>query len=554
VVGALRRMGERLSAAVIALLQASAETPRMPPCVASEQAFTGSGEDLTPGQADFTSADLPETDTERAELAAAEAIGGELTQEDRTPAADETAVAADTPAPGGDPDLWLYRGRTVGMLRRYMRLSIEVGRMPSLLGREFFRTRITSYKAFTFEDSVIFVHDVERSLERLGEFDKQLIAKIVLQEYSQEEAGRQLGWGLRHTARCYVEALDRVTEVFLRRGLLTRLPCTKPKPEKSCQGGKTGEFPASDSEQAENKRDYAFDASTKCTIPFMVREYQPQPLAKHLTSSFRREFASFGWRKALNDLYYGSGVAVLALLIGIRFGLSVKTDWEEHATALIAIALLPSIVLVGDLLWRCRNALASVYRGRPHTGFREPVNTGIVLIAGWCFIGIVCWYIAYLSVPHFNMWLGLEDSKQRFHLRISTLEPWPRKSASVFFEMLTISNHGAPGTVKRWYVIATLPDGEKLLGAPLITGGAAFTDEHHNTFIYPGATSIFSQATNHEVKTGGSIHGFAEFEFVNVRMEALGQAGTDLAIVYIDSANHKNICHQNVGAVIASEF
>jgi hypothetical protein len=125
--------------------------------------------------------------------------------------------------------------------------------MPSLLGREFFRSRITSYKASTFEDTVIFVHDVERSLEKLGEFEKQLIAKVVLQEYSQEEAGRQLGCGLRHAARCYAEALDRMTEIFLKRELLTRLPRSNSNPEKSCQGGKTDEFLVSDSEQAKNK-------------------------------------------------------------------------------------------------------------------------------------------------------------------------------------------------------------------------------------------------------------------------------------------------------------
>src|SRR5450755_2465766 len=65
---------------------------------------------------------------------------------------------------GRDPDLWLYRERTLGMLRRYQRLSVEVGRLPSLLGREFFRTRVTSYHAGTFEDAVIFVHDVARGL------------------------------------------------------------------------------------------------------------------------------------------------------------------------------------------------------------------------------------------------------------------------------------------------------------------------------------------------------------------------------------------------------
>src|SRR5579864_1098219 len=52
-----------------------------------------------------------------------------------------------------------YRGRTVAMLRRYMRYSIETGRLPSLLGREFFRAKVTSYTVVTFEDRVIFVHD-----------------------------------------------------------------------------------------------------------------------------------------------------------------------------------------------------------------------------------------------------------------------------------------------------------------------------------------------------------------------------------------------------------
>jgi len=50
-----------------------------------------------------------------------------------------------------------YRGRTVAMLRRYMRYSIETGRLPSLLGREFFRAKVTSYTVVTFEDRVIFV-------------------------------------------------------------------------------------------------------------------------------------------------------------------------------------------------------------------------------------------------------------------------------------------------------------------------------------------------------------------------------------------------------------
>src|SRR4051812_24549712 len=33
-------------------------------------------------------------------------------------------------------DMWPYRDRTVALLRKYARASVEVGRLPSLLGRE----------------------------------------------------------------------------------------------------------------------------------------------------------------------------------------------------------------------------------------------------------------------------------------------------------------------------------------------------------------------------------------------------------------------------------
>lgn len=118
---------------------------------------------------------------------------------------------------GANPDLWLYRDRTVALLRRYMRLSVEVGRLPSLLGREFFRTRVLSYRAATFEDTVIFVHDVERMLGRLDPFSQKPIAKIVLQEYTQDEAARLLGCWRRTVGRRFHEALDRLSEMQRKR-------------------------------------------------------------------------------------------------------------------------------------------------------------------------------------------------------------------------------------------------------------------------------------------------------------------------------------------------
>jgi len=146
-----------------------------------------------------------------------------------------------------DSDLWLYRDRTAAMLRRYLRYSIEVGRLPSLLGREFFRTRVTCYQAATFEDAVIFVHDVQKCLAHLDEFENTLIARVVFQDYTQDEAAQLMGYQRRTVVRRFPEILDRLSELFLDGGLLTRLPVEKILPPESCQEGETEENELSDS-------------------------------------------------------------------------------------------------------------------------------------------------------------------------------------------------------------------------------------------------------------------------------------------------------------------
>jgi hypothetical protein len=238
-----------MSGVMIAILHAFAETPGIPPCVAFERASTDTAESLTPEEVDSTatdSLDICLTEIDAPTDATETDAPGEDPAEDAMSVAGQEAILADTPGPSANPDLWLYRDRTVALLRRYLRLSIEVGRMPSLLGREFFRTRVTSYGSSTFEDSVIFVHDVERSLDELSEFEKKLIAKIVLQQFSKEEAGRLLGCGYRTVERLFPEALDRVSEILLRRRIMTGLPRTKRQVPKSCQDGKNGPFLASD--------------------------------------------------------------------------------------------------------------------------------------------------------------------------------------------------------------------------------------------------------------------------------------------------------------------
>jgi hypothetical protein len=144
------------------------------------------------------------------------------------------AVAAQSPtgqasAQGEEevgPEVSVYRDRTLAMLRRYLRLSIQLGRLPSLVGREFFRARVTSYRVHTFEDSVIFAHDVERCLELLSMFSQRLIARIVLEDYTQEETAALLGCTRRTVVNRFPQAVDELTEIFLRRKLLQAFPST----------------------------------------------------------------------------------------------------------------------------------------------------------------------------------------------------------------------------------------------------------------------------------------------------------------------------------------
>jgi hypothetical protein len=124
-----------------------------------------------------------------------------------------------------NPDIWQYSKRTTGLLHRYMRLSLEAGRLPSVIGREFFRAKITCYTSVTFEDRVIFVHDVECCLERLARSDQDIIARVVLQEHDHERAARLLHCTRKTIERRLPELIDEVSEEFLRVGLL--LPLVK---------------------------------------------------------------------------------------------------------------------------------------------------------------------------------------------------------------------------------------------------------------------------------------------------------------------------------------
>jgi hypothetical protein len=172
----------------------------------------------------------------------------------------DAAVITTTPAPSAqtpraepahtwerNTNLRAYRRRTVSMLRRYLRYSLETGRLPSLLGGEYFRTGVTSYGVVTFEDRVIFVHDMESCLQRLSEFSLQLIARHTLQEHDLESTARLLQCNEKTVRRAIPVVLDQLSEILLKVGLLERM---NPTEENSCQRGESEEILVSGCEES----------------------------------------------------------------------------------------------------------------------------------------------------------------------------------------------------------------------------------------------------------------------------------------------------------------
>jgi len=174
-------------------------------------------------------------------------------------ASQNTGDLAAVEAEGAQPecsqqdDISPYRGRTVRILHRYRALSLEKGRMASSMSHLEYQASVSMYPTATFEDTVIFVFDVDLSLRELDQFSLELITRVVLQEYSPEATARSLQCSVKSVLRKVSEALDDLSKVFLRRGILGRsVACSTPR-AKSCQEGKNGVFLVSDLEQSKYK-------------------------------------------------------------------------------------------------------------------------------------------------------------------------------------------------------------------------------------------------------------------------------------------------------------
>ena len=125
---------------------------------------------------------------------------------------------------------------------------MDVGRLPSLVGREFFRSKVTKFTTVTFEDRVIFVHDMETCLSRLDDFTREVLGRVVLQEYEQEEAAHLLGCTRMTVHRKLLEGLDRLTDILLAVDLLSPVGEAN---KKNCQEGKQEHFGVSECEHDE---------------------------------------------------------------------------------------------------------------------------------------------------------------------------------------------------------------------------------------------------------------------------------------------------------------
>ena len=78
------------------------------------------------------------------------------------------------------PEMLCFRSQTLALVRHFFELSCQVGRLPSLLGREFFRARVSHHSIPSFEEQAVFSRDIELCLNRLSDDHAEIITLIGL--------------------------------------------------------------------------------------------------------------------------------------------------------------------------------------------------------------------------------------------------------------------------------------------------------------------------------------------------------------------------------------
>jgi len=134
-----------------------------------------------------------------------------------------TSTAAPPPQEERDPrpEMVCFRGQTLAMVRHYFELSAQHGRLPSLMGREFFRAKVSHHAIPSFEEQAVFVRDVELCIGRLSADHQEIILLAGMYNFTHDEVA-----GMLHTSKASIhawfsEALDALAEIFLAAGLLS---------------------------------------------------------------------------------------------------------------------------------------------------------------------------------------------------------------------------------------------------------------------------------------------------------------------------------------------
>ncbi len=138
-------------------------------------------------------------------------------------------MRATEPAPAPDPEpqetdprpeMVCFRGQTLAMVRHYFELSSQLGRLPSLMGREFFRAKVSHHAVPSFEDQAVFVRDIELSIARLNAEQQEIVLIWGRYDFSHEEIAAMLHISKASVKAWFSEALDALSEIFLAAGIL----------------------------------------------------------------------------------------------------------------------------------------------------------------------------------------------------------------------------------------------------------------------------------------------------------------------------------------------
>jgi len=121
---------------------------------------------------------------------------------------------------GARADALFFRAQTLAIVRHFFEIASQIGRLPSILGREFFRARVSHHAIPSFEEQAVFVHDVERALGKLSEQDAEVVALVGLFQYSLDDVATMLGRSRGYVVQRFADSVDSLAEMFLQSGLL----------------------------------------------------------------------------------------------------------------------------------------------------------------------------------------------------------------------------------------------------------------------------------------------------------------------------------------------